>query len=455
MTGLLDGVEVVDRPPRLLFVHAHPDDETLTTGVALAHHRARGDEVHVLTCTLGEEGEVIPEHLTHLEGAEGDPLAAHRRRELTAAMDVLGVTHHLLGADAGGAPTAYRDSGMAGSEAAAHPRAWAGVDLADAAAAVRSVIDAVRPDVVVTYDASGGYRHPDHVRTHEATCRALAGSADAPRLYAVLTPLSWAVEDRAWLAEHVPADQGFVVPAATDPFPSSVVPDELVTHRVVDPSVVPVQVKALTCHETQVVVGDGWYALSNHVVSRLAGREGFALLDPATGRPLSEGSVAEEPLDPARFRQAMGRLAAGVTVVTTFIDGHDHAMTADTVTSVSLDPLLVLVCVETEARWHDAVLRAGVFGVSVLAADQRPLSEWFATRGRPLHGQLDRAPHHRGGVTGVALLDGSLMHLECRTTDVHPAGDHAIVVAEVVSIHVPDTVGPALVHFRGRYGSLA
>jgi flavin reductase (DIM6/NTAB) family NADH-FMN oxidoreductase RutF len=164
--------------------------------------------------------------------------------------------------------------------------------------------------------------------------------------------------------------------------------------------------------------------------------------------------VTEELLDPARFRQAMGRLVAGVTVVTTFSEGVDHAMTADTLTSVSLEPLLVLLCVENEARWHEAVLTAGVFGASVLAADQRPLSEWFATRGRPLHGQLDRAPHVRGAHTGVALLDGALMHLECRTTAVHPGGDHAIVVAEVLSIDLPDTVGPALVHYRGRYGSI-
>ena len=165
--------------------------------------------------------------------------------------------------------------------------------------------------------------------------------------------------------------------------------------------------------------------------------------------------MSDEPLDPARFRQAMGRLVAGVSVLTTFAGGHDHAMTADTLTSVSLDPLLVLVCAETETRWHGAVLEAGVFGVSVLGADQRPLSDWFATRGRPLHGQLDRAPHRPGDATGVALLDGSLMHLECRTTAVHPGGDHAIVVAEVVSITLPDTVGPALVHYRGRYGSIA
>ena len=290
MTGLLDGLEIVGRPARLLFVHAHPDDETLATGVAIAHHAARGDDVHVLTCTLGEEGEVIPAHLAHLEGAAGDPLAAHRLGELRGAMEVLGVTHHLLGAPDGDGPTPYRDSGMTGSDAAAHPRAWAGADPADAAAAVRSVLDEVRPDVVVTYDATGGYGHPDHVRTHEATCRAVATSADATVLYAVLTPLSWAVEDRAWLAEHVPTDRGLVVPGEGDPFPSQVVPDEVVTHTVVDPSVVPVQSRALECHETQVVVGDGWYALSNHVVSRLAGREGYARLDAATGRPTSEGA---------------------------------------------------------------------------------------------------------------------------------------------------------------------
>lgn len=164
--------------------------------------------------------------------------------------------------------------------------------------------------------------------------------------------------------------------------------------------------------------------------------------------------MSHQPLDSALFRQAMGRVASGVSVVTTVAAGHDHAMTADTVTSVSLEPLLVLCCVETEARFHDAVVDAGFWGVSVLGAGQRAASDWFATRGRPLHGQLDRTPHRRGERTGVALLDGALMHLEVRTTDVHPAGDHAIVVGEVLTIGLPETVPPALVHFRGGYGSL-
>ena len=293
MKGLLDGVEVVGRRPRLLFVHAHPDDETLATGVALAHHVARGDDVHVLTCTLGEEGEVIPEHLAHLAGAPGDPLAVHRRAELEGAMASLRVTHHLLGVTSPGGSTAYRDSGMAGSAAASHPRAWAGADLAEAASAIGDVLDEVLPDVVVTYDATGGYGHPDHVRTHEATARAVASrGVDAPVLYAVLTPQSWVLEDRAWLVEHVPGDRGLVVPGPSDPFASSVVPDAVVTHAVLDPSVVTAQSTALTFHETQVVVGDGWYALSNNVVARLAGREGFARLDPETGQPIRQEEAA-------------------------------------------------------------------------------------------------------------------------------------------------------------------
>ncbi len=290
MRGLLDGL-VTEGPGRLLFVHAHPDDETLTTGVAIAHHVARGDEVHVLTCTLGEEGEVIPAGLWHLEGA-GDDLAEHRRGELTRAMDHLGVRHHLLGAAGPGDAPAFRDSGMAGSPAAADPRAFAGVPLEVAAAAVRQVVERVRPEVVVTYDPAGGYGHPDHVRTHEATRDAVAGLGEgAPVLLAAHVPLRWAVEDREWLTAHVPEGEGWVVPGEGNPYGANVVPDEVVTRAVVDDAAERVRTRALREHETQVVVGEGWYALSNRYVFRLSGREGYARLDPATGRPVPEGAA--------------------------------------------------------------------------------------------------------------------------------------------------------------------
>lgn len=178
--------------------------------------------------------------------------------------------------------------------------------------------------------------------------------------------------------------------------------------------------------------------------------------DRGTPVPAPEpGSAGPTDADLARFRQTMGRWATGVSVITTVSAGHDHAMTASALTSVSLDPMLVLVCVEIEARFHDAVLDAGFFGASILAVDQRPAADWFATRGRPVHGQLDRTEHYRGPLTGAALLAGSLATLECRVHAVHPGGDHSVVVAEVLGIELPADAGDALVYYRGRYGSLA
>lgn len=155
------------------------------------------------------------------------------------------------------------------------------------------------------------------------------------------------------------------------------------------------------------------------------------------------------------FRRAMGRFATGVTMLTTRSRDVDHAMTASALTSVSLDPLLLLVCVEREARFHDAVVDSGCWGVSVLSGDHRSVADWLATRGRPLHGQLDRIPHHHGRQTGVALMDEALSTFECRTVGVHPAGDHSIMVGEVVSVTTAAHTGEALVYYRGRYGTLA
>jgi flavin reductase (DIM6/NTAB) family NADH-FMN oxidoreductase RutF len=151
----------------------------------------------------------------------------------------------------------------------------------------------------------------------------------------------------------------------------------------------------------------------------------------------------------------MGRFVTGVTMLTTRSRGVDYAMTASALTSVSLEPMLLLVCVEREARFHDTVLEAGVWGISVLSAASRSTADWLATRGRPLPGQLDRLAHHPGPRTGVALLDGALATFECRTTAVHPAGDHSIVVGEVVSVTSATPSGEALVYYRGRYETLA
>lgn len=161
---------------------------------------------------------------------------------------------------------------------------------------------------------------------------------------------------------------------------------------------------------------------------------------------------AEGPdVEVAAFRRAVGRFATGVCVITAVDGGQDHAMTANAFTSVSLDPLLVLVCVETEARFHDALTRAGAWAVSILDASARPVADWLATRGRPLHGQLDRVPHHRGPVTGAALMNQAVAWLECRTHALHPGGDHSIVVGEVLGVRLgPGDVG-ALLYHRSAY----
>jgi N-acetyl-1-D-myo-inositol-2-amino-2-deoxy-alpha-D-glucopyranoside deacetylase len=270
----------------LLFVHAHPDDETLATGIALAHYARLGHDVHVLTCTLGEEGEVIPAELAHLASDRDDALGPWRREELRRAMAALGVSHRVLGEDPGrGVPSRYRDSGMAGMPTAHDPRAFVRADIGEASRLVADVIRETGAGVVVTYDEHGGYLHPDHVQTHRVTCAAVASlsGTERPDLYAAVTPRSWALADRAWLAANVPADSGWQVPGPDDAFPPSVVDDVAVSHEVVDPDALPLQAAALREHRTQVVVGDGFFALSNDIAARLPGREGYALLDPATG----------------------------------------------------------------------------------------------------------------------------------------------------------------------------
>jgi N-acetyl-1-D-myo-inositol-2-amino-2-deoxy-alpha-D-glucopyranoside deacetylase len=258
----------------------------------MAHHVARGDEVHVLTCTLGEEGEVIPPGLAHLEGHPEDPLGPHRHAELTEALRRVGAHLHVLGAHRGRL-SRYRDSGMAGSPAAQRPEAFVNADPVEAADLVAQVVREVQPDVVVTYDPHGGYRHPDHIQTHRVTRAALArlDDADLPAAaFEVLTPESWARADRAWLRHRDPAayarpDPGppLVVPAADAPYPPSVVDDDRVTHHVVDPAARAVKNDALRAHATQViVVSEDVHALSNLIAVRTTDREGFAQVDPRT-----------------------------------------------------------------------------------------------------------------------------------------------------------------------------
>ena len=167
-------------------------------------------------------------------------------------------------------------------------------------------------------------------------------------------------------------------------------------------------------------------------------------------------------LDQTAFRRAVGRFASGIVVVTT---ATGHAMTVSAFASVSLDPPLVLFCAEKIARFHDAVLEAGSWAVSILAEDDEKTARWLATRGRPLDGQLDGLAHHPGPATGAPALDDALAVLECQTDAVHDGGDHSIIVGRVTAVAGPDdpagpdgptgppSTGP-LVHYSGAYRRL-
>ena len=161
------------------------------------------------------------------------------------------------------------------------------------------------------------------------------------------------------------------------------------------------------------------------------------------------------PVDRTDFRRVAGRFASGIVVVSTSMGGIGHAMTVTAFTSVSLDPLLVLFCAEKIARFHDAVLAAGTWAVSVLNEDSEKIARWLATRGRPLEGQLDAFRHHPGPLTGAPVLDDALAAMECRTTAVHDGGDHSIVVGEVLGISEPRGEGEPLLYYGSRYRRLS
>ncbi|MFX4291324.1 N-acetyl-1-D-myo-inositol-2-amino-2-deoxy-alpha-D-glucopyranoside deacetylase [Streptomyces bohaiensis] len=170
-----------DGPPGVLLVHAHPDDESINNGVTMAACVELGVPVTLVTCTRGEEGEVIPASLAELTSDREDRLGAHRVTELADAMAELGVTDHRFLTIAGETP---RDSGMMGLPHNERPGAFWGVDLDRAAAELAAVIRETRPATVITYDPDGGYGHPDHIQAHRVATRAveLAAAPEPPGL---------------------------------------------------------------------------------------------------------------------------------------------------------------------------------------------------------------------------------------------------------------------------------
>ena len=257
-------------PPGLVAVHAHPDDESLTMGGTLAHYAAAGVPVTLITATLGEQGEVVGPELVGLTADHADQLGGYRLRELDDACTALGVSDHRLLGGVG----AFRDTGMLGTPSVRHPRAFGraatgGPDHERAVAALVEVLREVRPAAVLTYDANGGYGHPDHIAAHQVALAA-AAAAGVPRVLAVCRAA------QAWrTARDALAVPAGLVPAGTDPADLVERPDVEIRLSEAD---LARRRAALAAHRTQLSVLEGGFALTNRIAQPLLDREYFSLL---------------------------------------------------------------------------------------------------------------------------------------------------------------------------------
>jgi N-acetyl-1-D-myo-inositol-2-amino-2-deoxy-alpha-D-glucopyranoside deacetylase len=246
----------------LLLVHAHPDDESIGTGATMAKYAAEGARVTLVTCTLGELGEIIPPDLRHLFP---DELGQHRIGELDRACTALGVEdHRFLGGEG-----RYRDSGMMGLPDNDDPRSFWQANVDEAADALAKVIDEVAADVIVTYDANGAYGHPDHIQAHRVALRAHELTGQAARLYATAMPRSVLAR-----ASELPEDSWFIRNAD----PSLGVPDDQVTTEIDAAAYLDAKKAAMRAHETQITVDGDYFALSNEIGRRILGQEYYRQL---------------------------------------------------------------------------------------------------------------------------------------------------------------------------------
>jgi N-acetyl-1-D-myo-inositol-2-amino-2-deoxy-alpha-D-glucopyranoside deacetylase len=284
---------------RLLLVHAHPDDESIGTGATMAKYVAEGAHVTLVTCTLGEEGEVIPMDLAHLAADRDDALGPYRVGELAAACQALGVEDHRFL----GGPGRWRDSGMMGVASNDRPNAFWQADLDEAAGELVKVIREVRPQVLVTYDDNGFYGHPDHIQAHRVALRAFElaakpgfGSGEAWQIAKVYhTAMPRSVMYRAAEALRT-SDVGFIAEDVDDmPFGTH---DETVTTEIDARPWIGNKMEAMRAHLTQISVSAPWFALSNNIGQEVLGVEHYILahgvLGPAVpGPPIEAGGLGE------------------------------------------------------------------------------------------------------------------------------------------------------------------
>jgi N-acetyl-1-D-myo-inositol-2-amino-2-deoxy-alpha-D-glucopyranoside deacetylase len=265
---------------RLLFVHAHPDDESIETGATMAKYAAEGAVVTLVTCTLGELGEIIPPDIAHLAWDRDNALGEYRIGELTAACEALGVRDlRFLGG-----PGRWHDSGMMGTPSNDWDGSFWRADVDEAASALLEIIRDVRPQVLVTYDSNGFYGHPDHIQAHRVAWRAFAMSDGLVRkFYATAVPRSVLAEGmRQMRGEQASSWSEFETVDSVDDLPFGV-PDDQVTTEIDARGYLDAKLAAMRAHASQIAVDSPFFALSDGVGQRAFGREYYTLLAGSLG----------------------------------------------------------------------------------------------------------------------------------------------------------------------------
>lgn len=267
---------------RLLLVHAHPDDETINNGATMAMYAALGADVTLITCTRGEEGEVLVEEHSHKAAAHDDLLGEHRVIELADAMKALGVSdHRFLGAP----HKQYRDSGMMDTEPNNREDSFWKADFAEATRHLIDVIEEVKPHVLITYDEFGGYGHPDHIQAHRvAMAAAKESSWDIPKIYWNVTPRSVIQEGIDKMKEvgsdFFGADNADDLPFCKD--------DSFVSTLIDGNDYVEAKMAAMRAHATQISVDGPFFALSNNLGLQVWGHEYYTLVKGEKAAPFDD-----------------------------------------------------------------------------------------------------------------------------------------------------------------------
>ena len=265
----------VNAAKRLLLVHAHPDDETINNGVTMAKYAEAGAAVTLVTCTRGEEGEVLVTELANLASDKDDKLGEHREIELKDAMAQLGINDFRF---LGTPNKKWRDSGMMGTPQNERGDVFWQADLDEASLELVKIILEIKPQVLITYDEFGGYGHPDHIKAHRVAMRAAELAANqgwqVNKIYWNTMPRS-VIQMGIEKMKEVGSD--FFGAESADELPFAK-PDELVTTVVNAPEYVPQKLAAMKAHATQISVDGPFFALSNNLGLSVWGDEYYTLV---------------------------------------------------------------------------------------------------------------------------------------------------------------------------------